>query len=175
MFGNPIIDLFALRYKLVPYCSYRPDPNAILVDAFTFDWGTNFNYIFPPFSILGTVLRKIVEDKADAILIAPFWPTQSWFPKVLQLLVDSPRILPVNKTLATLPFDKEKVYPFLHKLHLTAFKLSGNHLKVKAYQNQLLTLSCTHDETPQNDSIGIISKNGCIFVLKNMLIPCHHL
>ena len=88
MFGNPIIDLFASRYKLVPYCSYRPDPNAILVDAFTFNWGTNFNYIFPPFSILGAVLRKIVEDKADAILIAPLWPTQSWFPKVLQLLVD---------------------------------------------------------------------------------------
>ena len=71
MFGNPIIYLFASRYKLVPYCSYRPDPNTILVDAFTFNWGTNFNYIFPPFSILGTVLRKIVEDKADAILIAP--------------------------------------------------------------------------------------------------------
>jgi hypothetical protein len=52
---------------------YRPDPNAILVDAFTFNWGTNFNYIFPPFSILGAVLRKIVEDKADAILIAPLF------------------------------------------------------------------------------------------------------
>jgi hypothetical protein len=60
MFGNPIIDVFASRYKLVPYCSYRPDTNAILVDAFTFNWGTNLNYIFPPFSILGAVLRKIV-------------------------------------------------------------------------------------------------------------------
>ena len=175
MFGNPIIDLFASRYKLVPYCSYRLDPNAIFVDAFTFNWGTNFNYIFPPFSILGAVLRKIVEDKADAILIAPLQPTQSWFPEVLQLLVDCPRILPVNKTLATLPFDKEKVYPLLHRLHLTTFKLSGNHLKVKAYQNHLLTLLCTHDETPQNDSIGVISKNDCIFVLENMLILCHHL
>lgn len=34
-----------------------------------------------------------------------------------------------------LPFDKEKVHPLLKKLHLTAFKLSGNHSKVKAYQN----------------------------------------
>ena len=176
-FGSPDIDLFAsrLNYKVTPYCSYRPDPNAKLVDAFTFNWGTNFNYIFPPFSILGAVLRKIVQDQADAIVIAPLWPTQPWFPKILQLLVDCPRILPVKKSLVTLSFNKAKVHPLLNKLHLTAFKLSGDHLKVKVYQNQLSTLSCIHGETPQNNNIGVISKSGCVFVLKNMLIPCHQL
>ncbi|XP_063411285.1 uncharacterized protein LOC134694218 [Mytilus trossulus] len=177
LFGSPDIDLFAsrLNYKVTPYCSYRPDPNAKLVDAFTFNWGTNFNYIFPPFSILGAVLRKIVQDQADAIVIAPLWPTQPWFPKILQLLVDCPRILPVKKSLVTLSFNKTKVHPLLNKLHLTAFKLSGDHLKVKVYQNQLSTLSCIHGETPQNNNIGVISKSGCVFVLKNMLIPCHQL
>jgi hypothetical protein len=75
-FGRPHIDLFAsrLKFKLTIYCSYRPDPNAKLVDAFTANWGTNFNYIFLPFPIL---LEKMVEDKTDTIVIAPLWTTQS--------------------------------------------------------------------------------------------------
>jgi hypothetical protein len=32
----------------------------------------------------------------------------------------------VNKKLVTLPFNKAKIHPFLNKLHITAFKLSGN-------------------------------------------------
>jgi hypothetical protein len=88
------------------------------------------NYIFPPFSIL---LKKIVEDKADAIVIAPLWATRSWLPKLLHLLVDCPRILPVNKKRVTLPFNKAKIHPLLNKLHLTAFNLSGNLSKVGIY------------------------------------------
>lgn len=76
------IDLFASRsnYQLERYVSFFPDPEAVFVDAFSFPWKIDKFYIFPPFSMLGTVLQKIQQDKADAIVIAPLWPTQAWFP-----------------------------------------------------------------------------------------------
>ena len=39
-FGKPDIDLFASRinHKLKKYVSFRPDPNAMAVDAFSMPW-----------------------------------------------------------------------------------------------------------------------------------------
>jgi len=36
----PDIDLFAsrLNHQFAKYCSLRPDPNAMIIDAFTFSW-----------------------------------------------------------------------------------------------------------------------------------------
>ena len=39
-----------LNAKVKKFVSWRPDPEACAVDAFTFDWGTQLNYAFPPFS-----------------------------------------------------------------------------------------------------------------------------
>ena len=116
-----------------------------------------------------------MEEKADIILVAPLWPTQFWFPKILQLLVNYPRLLQVTKTLLTLQSDKSKIYPLLQKLHLTAFKLSGNRSKVEDYQMTLLKSSCNHGMNLRGSNIGVISKNGCVFALRDKLIPCHQL
>ena len=42
---KPDIDLFASRinYRLKPYVSYKPDPGAVAVDAFTIQWS---QYVF---------------------------------------------------------------------------------------------------------------------------------
>ena len=57
MWGMPHIDLFAsrLNYQLKPYISWKPDPEAMEVDAFTIAWAGKVVYAFPPFSILGKV------------------------------------------------------------------------------------------------------------------------
>ena len=60
-----------LNYKIDRYIAWKPDPLAIAVDAFTVFWGNDFNYIFPPFSVIGQVLQKIDTDCAKAITIAP--------------------------------------------------------------------------------------------------------
>ena len=137
--------------------------------------GTNDSYIFPPFSILGAALKKMMEEDADVILVAPLWPTHFWFPKILQLLVDCPRMLPVTKTLLTLPSDKRKIHSLFPKLHLTAFKLSSNRSNVEDHQNKLSRLSCSHGTILHENNIGVISKNGCVFALRDTLIPCHQL
>ena len=60
LWGNPGIDLFAsrLNYQVKPYISWKRDPEAIAVDAFSIPWDTEF-YAFPPFSLIGQVLAKI--------------------------------------------------------------------------------------------------------------------
>jgi len=54
----PTIDLFASRInkQLKSFYSFRPDPDCLLVDAFTAYWGDKRFYAFPPFK--GEVPQK---------------------------------------------------------------------------------------------------------------------
>ena len=84
---KPMIDLFATRFsrRLPLYVSPVSDPEAWAVDAFSLSWSSLQGYAFPPFPILGKVLRKAREDAAPLILVAPLWPAQAWFPDLLAL------------------------------------------------------------------------------------------
>ena len=80
-FGVPSIDLFASRIncQLPIYISWRPDPHACDIDAFSISWAQGFLYAFPPFSQVGRVLQKIVQDPAVVLVVLPLWPTRVWF------------------------------------------------------------------------------------------------
>ncbi|KAL0821366.1 hypothetical protein ABMA28_005954 [Loxostege sticticalis] len=69
-FGNPEIDLFASRIntKCEKYISWKRDPYALNIDAFTINWHDFFFYAFPPFSLVLKVLQKIKADKATDFL-----------------------------------------------------------------------------------------------------------
>ena len=88
-FSKPNIDLFAsrLKHKLEKHISLRPDPNAMAVDAFSIYWTQQYGYIFAPFSTLSLVLQKII-DEAEALVVAPLWIAQSWWPQIAYLIVD---------------------------------------------------------------------------------------
>jgi ribonuclease HI len=62
--GTPTIDLFATRIntKLPRFCSWMPDPDAEIIDAFTVSWEGEYIYAFPPFSLLGKVIQKIIAE-----------------------------------------------------------------------------------------------------------------
>ena len=70
---DPDIDLSASRinYQLEKYVSFKPDPSASAIDAFTPDWANLKFYAFPPFSVIPMVLRKIQADKATGICVFP--------------------------------------------------------------------------------------------------------
>ena len=74
---TPNIDLFAsrLNYKVKPFYSMRPDPEAAGCDAFTIDWQEHRFYAFPPFPLIQRVLRKIGEEGATGVIVVPNWPT----------------------------------------------------------------------------------------------------
>ena len=73
--------------KVKKFVSWRPDPEACAVDAFSFDWGTQVNYAFPPISLIPRVLSKVQEDQACVLLVAPVWTCQIWYPMLLRLLI----------------------------------------------------------------------------------------
>ena len=87
VFGKPEVDLFAsrLNHKLDRFVSWKPDPQAIAVDAFSLDWANDMFYAFPPFSCVGRVVEKILEDNAEGILVVPHWPTRPWWGRLIAL------------------------------------------------------------------------------------------
>jgi len=78
----------------------------------------DYCYVFPPFSLLPRCVRKIKQDKAKALVIAPLCLTQTWFPLLMKLLVQKPVILPKGRKLY-LP-HQEVVHPLEKKLVLMA-------------------------------------------------------
>ena len=96
--GDPGIDLFAtaLDHQTQVYISLCPDPNALALDALGVDWSSlPLAYGFPPMPILPKVLQKIRQSSVDIILVAPAWPTQSWFLDLLNLSMAAPIEIPV--------------------------------------------------------------------------------
>ena len=101
------VDLFASRLnsKLDKYISLRPDPNALAVDAFSYNWTDKLFYINPPFSLMAKVLQKMVLDSTEAVVVAPK-STQAWWAS-LQHMVSRPCfLLPKSQNILYLPLDK---------------------------------------------------------------------
>ena len=93
VYGPLEVDLFASRLtnQCRRYFSWWPDPFAEATDAFLQDWKTIAN---PQWNLIPRVLKKTQTQGADVILVAPVWKTQPWYPLLLSLVVDWPRLLP---------------------------------------------------------------------------------
>lgn len=124
-FGQFDVDLFAsmLNRKCVLYASWVPDPDSWVVDAFTISWTELHFYAFPPFILIPRVLRKIVDDKAEGVVVVPNWPSQSWFPLFCQLSISKPLIIPPSKFLLVSPLRDQ--HPAHQSLSLAVGRLSG--------------------------------------------------
>ena len=98
-FGTPTIDLFAfhLNKQCPVYASWQPDHDATFVDAFSANWKIFFFYAFPPFS-----LEKIQTNRAEGILVVRYLTSQSWYSKLLQMLVNHPLLISHRERLLTL-------------------------------------------------------------------------
>lgn len=107
VFGMPEIDLFAssINTKCLKFVSWLPDPISFAVDAFTLNWNNMFFYIFPPFSMLLRVIQKIIVDKAEGIIIVPWWPTQPWFPLFLKYKTGKHIIFKPDRSLVPLGWN----------------------------------------------------------------------
>ena len=71
------------------------------------------------------------------MLVAPFWSTQPWFPQLLELLIDHPRLLQPPKDLLQLNGRLDMVHPLHSKLALLVTIISGQPSKIQAYQQWL--------------------------------------
>ena len=154
MSGPLQVDLFAssLNHQLPIYCSRAKDPKAWKIDAFSFSWSGIKAYAFPPFSLIPRVLRKIRDDQASVLLIAPWWPKRPWFLEMVELLTKEPRMLPVRPDLLLQPLSLLKHHnPAL--LRLTVWPLSGRMAGKRASPAGLQSLSLAAIDPRQGNPI----------------------
>ncbi|XP_045206274.2 uncharacterized protein LOC123558461 [Mercenaria mercenaria] len=159
------IDLFAsrLNHKTPQYVSRKPDPNALAIDAFALTWTDHLYYIFPPFSLIPRILQKIEEDEAEAVLVAPIWPTQCWWPNLLRIIMDQPIRLPNPQRILFLPHKPDRIHP-LKKLKLGVFHVSGRSFAEEVSQKWRANSYSNPGGTVPKGSMTHISKNGLNFV-----------
>ena len=132
---KPQIDLFATRFsrRLPLFVSPVPDPQAWAVDALSVPWSNLLGYAFPPFPILGKVIKKARLDGAKLILVAPRWESQPWYPDLVDLVHVDPIPLRVGlKGLVQPRTGIPHANPAVLDLH--AWLVCGNHCGHEAPQ-----------------------------------------
>ena len=127
MLGCCKVDLFATRLntQLTQYVAWKPDPFAMATDALAISWSGLQGYAFPPFSLVGRCLRKLATEGSTIVLVAPAWPHQSWYPLLLESVIDLPVLLPWSVSLLRDPFGQPHPLLQSHSLPLAGWKVSG--------------------------------------------------
>lgn len=95
---KPSIDLFASAQNTQTkiFFTYNHDHRAKAADAFLHDWQhLGVLYAYPPPILLGKVLQKLLANCCEhSIVILPVWAAQTWFPTMLEMLMEPPLLLP---------------------------------------------------------------------------------
>ncbi len=96
------VDLF-MSLKM-SHCQlfYSLTEGTLGTDALAHSWPRVLRkYAFPPVSLLAQTLCKIREEEEQILLVAPYWPTRTWFPELMLLLTAPPWQIPLRKDLLT--------------------------------------------------------------------------
>ena len=136
VWGTPEVDMFATlsNSHLPRFMSPVPEPRALAVDALSQDWQGRSMYMFPLFN---RVMQKLQSTQAaEVILVAPWWPSQSWFPHLLRLCVEHPLVLPYRQDL--LSQQDQKYISDRKSYHLHVWRLSCDTTKQQAFQMRSL-------------------------------------
>ena len=85
--GPFTIDLFASRLttQLPRFVSWKPDPEAEAVDAFTLDWSQLKGCAFPPFVLIGRCLKQVPRQSvSQLIIVTPVWGNPTMVPTIVR-------------------------------------------------------------------------------------------
>ena len=82
--GSFTVDRFAdnLNKKLKCFNSKIFCPGTSHVNAFTDDWSSGLNWLCPPLSSIGSVIRDLKLCKAKGTLLVPVWPSSYFWPLI---------------------------------------------------------------------------------------------
>ncbi len=172
---SPQVDMFASRLntQLPVYASWKPDPHATYIDAFSTCWFSLHIYAFPPFPLISRTLQKLEREEVEGVLIVPVWHTQTWHPKLLKLLVCLPLLLPTRKYVLFLPHKPAAVHPLLARakpLCLAACRLSDNPFKCAEFQKTLPHSFYMPGEIACTNNTAHTFRNGSAFAIAGRLI-----
>jgi hypothetical protein len=102
VWGRHTIDRFASMddSQLPIYNSYFHDPLTSGVDALSqSDWAQHNNWVNAPFRLIPRVLDIVRQQRAQATIIAPWWPAQPWTQTLLSMTIATPIRLPLSRRL----------------------------------------------------------------------------
>ena len=171
IWGTPELDMFATRIntQLPRFAAWHPDPDAEIINAFSCDWSQCYFYGFPCFSLIPRCLAKLRQDRGECILIAPVWTSQSWFPTMMEMMTETPYLLPKRENLLTLPGTR-KIHPLHKKMTLMACRLSGKPSRVEIFlKEQQISLWPLGDVAHKSNTQPTL-KDGFSTVIKGKLI-----
>ena len=157
-----MLDLFTTRRnrKLPLYVSPVPVDQAWAEDALAIDCTGLQTYAYPLISIMSKVLKKILMKNCLLVLIAPAWPTQSWFCHLLETSMDHPLRFPLSPRLL------KQMKPFFHSnpghLKLRAWKVQGGIFRNKGSVKNFLRESPDLNANPPGN---YMEQDGTSFVL----------
>ena len=173
--GRPHIDLFASAENAVlpTFCTRLPHPQAWGTDALSLSWAGMFAYAYPPLSLLNRVLEKVGRDPCRILLIAPFWPRQHWFQRLVNLLVEPPLVLPIMGKL--LSQQRGVFFPQPENLHLTAWLLSSHPSERQGFLSRLPLWRPQPGETARLKSMIPEFVVGLDGANREVMIPVRHL
>ena len=120
------------------------------------------------------VLQKIQMEQADAVIVVPQWPTQTWHPQLIRMLIEEPLLLPQRDSTLHLPLDPERCHSLEGKIRPMACRLSGQPLKIKEFYKQLRSSSSAHGDGANKNNTKPIGTSGNVMLVNNLLIPFNH-
>ena len=85
--------------KLPSFNSLVRGPGS-LGDAMSVSWSGVLKYVNLPFNMIRDVVKKVLMDRAESILVLPYWPIQPWWPILLPHATEM-RILTTLETMAS--------------------------------------------------------------------------
>ncbi len=100
LFGEAEVDLFASQeLSQCPLWFSLSSPATLGIDAFAHPWPNMRLYAFPPVKLIPAVLCRVKVSGVRLLLIAPFWPSQTWFSELVPLLYRPPWEIPIRRDL----------------------------------------------------------------------------
>ena len=168
------VDLFAAPWnaQLRQFVSWLPQPGAYATNALSLDWKDLMGYAFPPYSLIKDCLTKVKQDQADLVIVCPFWPSQPWFPVLLELTCDIPRVLPPASDLLTSCQGESNPLCQKETFRLIAWKLSGRPSAPEAFRKTLSSFSSKATAAPHTLHISRPGTFGSVGAVSGIKIPC---
>ena len=118
------------------FYSWKPDPEAQGMDAFNQDWSQKRGFANPPWCLIARCLSQVKRQVARVVMITPLWASQSWYPIILEMVEDFPRILPAKEDLVILQSEQDFIMG-QGVPTLVAWPISGNLLHHKEFLHRL--------------------------------------
>ena len=167
------IDLFAscLTRQLPTFYSWRPDPEAENTDAFSQNWSSTRGFANPSWCLIPRALSQAKQQQARVIMITPLWVTQPWYPTILEILEDYPRLLSARQDLVILPTPQDEFIMKQGIPDLVAWPISGTPSHHEEFLRKLQTSSCPPGGQRLKQTMTLCLPNGLLGISKGIEIP----